>query len=56
MTNREWIDLISKEFNCSRSIAKEMLHAMYNTKRIKEFERKDEVRYNGRDAYGCWWD
>lgn len=28
MSNKEWIDLISKEFNVSRSVAKEMLHSM----------------------------
>ena len=32
MTNKEWVDLITKEFNCSKSIAKEMLHAMYEVR------------------------
>ena len=50
MINKEWIDLISKEFNCSRSVAKEMLHAMYNTKRSKEIN--SEAQYHGQDAYG----
>ncbi len=29
MTNKEWVNLISKEFNCSNTMAKGMLHAMY---------------------------
>lgn len=26
MTNKEWIDLLSKEFQVSRTVAKKMLH------------------------------
>lgn len=34
MTNKEWINLIAKEFNVSNTIAKGMLHSMYEAKRI----------------------
>ena len=34
MTNVEWIDLLAKEWNISRSVAKEMLYQMYQVKRI----------------------
>lgn len=34
MTNKEWINLITKEFNCSNTIAKGMLHAMYKARDI----------------------
>ena len=29
MSNKEWILLISKEFNVSHTVAKNMLHSMY---------------------------
>ena len=35
MTNQEWVTLISKEFNVSRSIAKTMLHQMLSVKAMK---------------------
>ncbi len=35
MTNREWTDLIAKEFKVSNTVAKKMLHAMYNAKPTK---------------------
>ena len=34
MTNREWINLIAKEFNVSNTIAKGMLHSMYEAKQF----------------------
>lgn len=34
MTNKEWMLLISKEFNVSHTVAKGMLHAMYRAKDI----------------------
>jgi len=41
MDNKEWVMLIAKEFNVSNSIAKQMLHAMYECKKIKDIsERK----------------
>lgn len=46
MTNKEWVDLITKEFNCSKSIAKEMLHAMYEVRekniRLALFTKQDQ--------------
>jgi hypothetical protein len=39
MTNREWIDLIAKEFNVSNTVAKGMLHSMYEAKRILSVNR-----------------
>ena len=41
MSNNEWISLIAREFKVSRTTAKEMLHAMYVAKELK----------NGNDAY-----
>ena len=34
MTNKEWMSLISKEFNVSHTVAKGMLHAMYRANYI----------------------
>lgn len=39
MTNKEWIDLLSKEFNVSRTSAKEMLHLMMSVKKEDNFKR-----------------
>lgn len=39
MTNREWIDLLSKEFSVSRTSARDMLHAVMNIKRYDNFKR-----------------
>ena len=48
MTNREWIDLIAKEFNVSNTVAKGMLHSMYEAKRIlsvnRDIRRKEKER------------
>ena len=48
MTNREWINLISKEFNVSNTVAKGMLHSMYEAKRIlsvnRDIRRKEKER------------
>ena len=33
MTNPEWVELISKEFNVNRTIAKKMLHGMYEARK-----------------------
>lgn len=35
MTNREWTELIAKEFNVSNSLAKSMLSAMMKVRKIK---------------------
>lgn len=34
MTNREWMELIAKEFKVSNTVAKKMLSAMYTARRI----------------------
>lgn len=39
MTNKEWIDLLSKEFSVSRTSARDMLHAIMNIKRYDNFKR-----------------
>ena len=39
MTNAEWKELISVEFNVSKSVAREMLHAMYRVYRTKKEDR-----------------
>lgn len=36
MTNAEWKTLIAKEFGVSNSVAKGMLHAMYQAKKYLE--------------------
>lgn len=36
MTNKQWIDLLSKEWNVSRTCAKEMLHTLFE---IQKFNR-----------------
>lgn len=56
MTNKEWINLIAKEFNVSNTIAKGMLHSMYETKKflsinknvrkeMKEQKEKEERQF-----------
>ena len=40
MTNKEWMLLISKEFNVSHTVAKGMLHAMYRAKDILSVNRE----------------
>ena len=39
MTNKEWINLLSKEFAVSRTSARDMLHAIMNIKRYDNFKR-----------------
>jgi predicted RNA-binding Zn-ribbon protein involved in translation (DUF1610 family) len=39
MTNREWIDLLSKEFSVSRASARDMLHAIMLIKKHDNFKR-----------------
>lgn len=39
MRNQEWIDLLSKEFNVSRTSARDMLHALMKIKRYDNFKR-----------------
>lgn len=40
MTNKEWIDFLVKEWNISRTSAKEMLHAMMSVKKEDNFKRQ----------------
>lgn len=40
MTNKEWIDFLCKEWNISRTSAKEMLHAMMSVKKEDNFKRQ----------------
>lgn len=56
MTNREWIDLLSKEFSVSRTSARDMLHAIMNIKRYDNFKRTfdplpEPYREDGNDLY-----
>ena len=44
MRNIEWITRIAREYKVSRTTAKEMLHAMYVAKELK----------NGNDAYNTY--
>ena len=39
MTNREWMLLIAKEFNVSNTVAKRMLSAMYQVRKISSVTR-----------------
>ena len=58
MTNKEWTDLIAKEFGVSNSCAKGMLHAMYETKKrlsmsglsYRERQEKERRKNTKRDA------
>lgn len=52
MTNREWIDLIAKEFNVSNSMAKHMLHGMYEAKKyfsvskdIRKKQKEEDIKF-----------
>lgn len=40
MTNKEWIDFLSKEWNISRTSAKEMLHTMMIVKKEDNFKKQ----------------
>ena len=40
MTNSEWIDFLSKQFDISRTSAKEMLHVMMSVKREDNFKKQ----------------
>ena len=40
ITNTEWIDLLSEQFDISRTSAKEMLHAMMSVKRADNFKKQ----------------
>ncbi len=40
LTNSEWIDFLSKQFDISRASAKDMLHAMMSVKREDNFKKQ----------------
>lgn len=40
LTNSEWIDFLSEQFEVSRTSAKEMLHAMMSVKREDNFKKQ----------------
>lgn len=40
MNNSEWIDFLSKQFDISRTSAKEMLHVMMSVKREDNFKKQ----------------
>jgi hypothetical protein len=40
LTNSEWIDFLSEQFNISRTSAKEMLHTMMSVKKEDNFKKQ----------------
>jgi hypothetical protein len=40
LTNAEWIDFLSEQFDISRTSAKEMLHAMMSVKKEDNFKKQ----------------
>ena len=52
MTNKEWVDLLQKEFNVSRTVAKEMLHGLMTVKQhdnfIRQFQPLNQNRLYGK--------
>ena len=40
LTNHEWIDFLSEQFDISRTSAKEMLHAMMSVKKEDNFKKQ----------------
>ena len=40
MSNKQWIDLLSEQFNVSRTTAKEMLHVMMKIKKEDNFKKQ----------------
>ena len=44
MSNQEWLDLLSKEFDVSRTSARDMLHALMNIKKADDFKRRFNPR------------
>lgn len=61
MTNKEWVNLIAKEFNCSNTMAKGMLHAMYKAhdilsvnKNVRRERKEKEEREKRTLEYYEW--
>lgn len=42
MTNRQWVDFLSAQFDISRTSAKEMLHGMMRWKKEDNFKKMFE--------------
>jgi len=40
LTNKEWVDFLSKQFTVSRTSAKEMLHVMMGVKKKDNFKKQ----------------
>lgn len=40
LTNREWVDLLQRNFNVSRTVAKEMLHGLMTMKQYDNFTKQ----------------
>ena len=54
-TNKEWLDLLAKEFEVSRSTARDMLHALIALKKEDNFKRRFtpmEYKFDHRDFDG----
>lgn len=50
MTNKEWTDLIAKEFGVSNSCAKGMLHAMYEARKVLSVNKDTRKAQAEKDA------
>ncbi len=40
LTNKEWVDLLQRNFNVSRTVAKEMLHGIMTVKQYDNFKKQ----------------
>lgn len=40
MENNQWVSLLAKEFNVSRTVAKTMLHSLFVIKKQDEFRKE----------------
>lgn len=49
-TNKEWIDLLTKEFDISRTSAKEMLHVMMSVKKEDNFKKQFNRKADNKNA------
>lgn len=49
-TNKEWIDLLSEQFDVSRTSAKDMLHVMMLIKRKDDIKRRYSGSEGGKDG------
>lgn len=49
MTNHEWINFLTEQFNISRTSAKEMLHAMMSVKKEDNLKKQFSGRKRGEE-------